>query len=56
MLLVLKFALLAILIIFAAVILWFLLSFLFKPIGKFFYRLYKEAMDEIVIYEEEEEI
>ena len=53
---VLKVALLAILIIIAAVILWFLLSFLFKPIGKFFYRLYKEAMNEMVIYEEEKEI
>lgn len=53
---VLKVALLAILITIVAVILWFLLSFLFKPIGKFFYRLYKDAMDEIIIYEEEKEI
>lgn len=50
----LKIALLAILITFAAVILWFLLSFLFKPIGKVFYRLYKEAKDEIVREEEKE--
>jgi uncharacterized membrane protein len=52
-LLVLKVALLAILITFAAVMLWFLLSFLFKPIGKVFYRLYKEAKDEIVNEEKE---
>lgn len=51
---VLKIALLATLITFAAVILWFLLSFLFKPIGKVFYRLYKEAKDEIISEEEKE--
>lgn len=39
--------LIALIVIFAAVMLWFLLSFLFKPVGKFFYRLYKDAMDEI---------
>lgn len=39
--------LIAFIAIFAAVMLWFLLSFLFKPVGKFFYRLYKDAMDEI---------
>ena len=44
---VLKVALLAILIIFAAVMLWFLLSFLFKPVGKLFYRLYEDAKVEI---------
>lgn len=43
----LKLMLIALIVIFAAVMLWFLLSFLFKPVGKFFYRLYKDAMDEI---------
>jgi uncharacterized protein involved in cysteine biosynthesis len=36
------------LIILAAVVLWFLCSFVFKPLGKFCYRLYKDARDEIV--------
>lgn len=30
------------------VLLWLLFSFGYKPIGKFFYRLYKDARDEIV--------
>ena len=30
-----------------AVLLWFLLSFAFRPIGKLFYRLWKDAVDEI---------
>lgn len=38
-------ALLIILLIVAA--LWFLLSFLFRPIGKLTYRVYKDAVDEI---------
>lgn len=29
------------------VVLWFLLSFLFRPMGKFTYRIYKDAVDEI---------
>lgn len=39
-------ALLIILLI-VAVVLWFLLSFLFKPVGKLTYRVYKDAVDEI---------
>lgn len=31
----------------ALIALWFLLSFAFKPIGSFFYRLWKDARDEI---------
>lgn len=31
----------------SAVILWFLLSFTFKPIGRLFYRLWKNAVDEM---------
>lgn len=27
------------------ILLWFLLSFLFKPIGRFFHRLWKDAVD-----------
>lgn len=33
------------LVILSAVLLWFLLSFAFKPIGKMFYRLWKDAVD-----------
>ena len=29
----------------AAVALWFLLSFLFRPIGRFIYRIWKDAND-----------
>lgn len=36
-----------ILLLLAVVFLWFLLAFLFKPIGKFFYRLWKDAVDEM---------
>lgn len=39
-------ALLIILLI-TAVALWFLLSFLFRPVGKLTYRVYKDAVDEI---------
>lgn len=38
---------LIILILTGAVILWFLLSFIFYPLGRFIYRIYKEAVDEI---------
>lgn len=38
---------LIILVILLAVALWFLLSFAFKPIGKLFYKIGKEAFDEI---------
>lgn len=35
--------------------LWFLLSFLYKPLGKFVYRIGKDAMDEINEVDEEKE-
>ena len=28
-------------------ILWFAMSFIFKPLGRFFYRLWKDAIDEM---------
>jgi hypothetical protein len=36
-----------ILIILAAALLWFLLSFMFKPLGKLVHRLWKDAKDAI---------
>ena len=36
-----------ILVILATVSLWFLLAFVFKPIGKFFHRLWRDAIDAI---------
>lgn len=41
------------LIIIAIVFLWFLLAFLYKPIGCFFYRIWKDAIDEINIKDTE---
>lgn len=38
-----------------AVLLWFLLSFAFKPIGKLFYRLWKDAIDAMKDEEEKGE-
>ena len=35
------------LVILGAVVLWFLLSFVFFPIGKFIYRIGKDAIDEM---------
>lgn len=35
------------LIIILAVFLWFLCSFVFRPLGKFLYKLYKDAKEEI---------
>ncbi len=29
------------------ILLWFLLAFLYKPVGRVFYRIWKEANDEI---------
>ena len=46
---------LLILIIIFVVALWFLLSFLYKPIGKFIFRIGKDAIDEIMEDEEEKE-
>lgn len=43
------------LVIFAAVAVWFLLSFAFKPIGKLFYRIWKDAVDEMNENDESEE-
>lgn len=43
------------LVILAAVAVWFLLSFAFRPIGKFFYRIWKDAVDEINKNDESEE-
>lgn len=40
------------LIILAAVALWFLCSFAYRPIGKLFRRIFKEAKDEIEKYDE----
>jgi hypothetical protein len=37
---------------FAAVALWFLCSFAYRPIGKLFRRIFKEAKDEIEKYDE----
>lgn len=39
--------LLIILVLLLAVVLWFLLSFLFYPLGKFVTRIFKDAVDEI---------
>lgn len=38
---------LLIIVLITLVVLWFLLSFLFRPMGKFTYRIYKDAVDEI---------
>lgn len=35
------------LVVVAAVLLWFILSFVFAPLGRLVYRLWKDAMDEI---------
>lgn len=34
-------------IIMLAILLWFFLSFSFEPIGRLFYRLWKDAIDEM---------
>lgn len=39
----------------AAVAAWFLLSFAFRPIGRFIYRIWKDAVDEINKKDESEE-
>lgn len=44
-----------VIVVIAVVLLWFLCSFVYKPIGKFFYRLYKDARDEIVGNDTEKE-
>ena len=35
------------LVILGAVIIWFLLSFIFYPLGKLIYRIFKDAVEEI---------
>lgn len=44
-----------ILIILGAVAVWFLLSFVFYPLGKLIYRIWKDAVDEINRKDESEE-
>lgn len=44
-----------ILIILAAIVLWFLLSFAFFPSGRLVYRLWKDAIDEMNKEEKQEE-
>ena len=39
---------LAMIVIALVALLWFLLSFMFKPVGKLGYRIYKDAKDEII--------
>lgn len=43
------------LVILAAVAVWFLLSFVFYPLGRFIYRIWKDAVDEINRNDEREE-
>ena len=43
------------LILLAMVLLWFLLSFVFYPLGKMAYRIYKDVVDEINRKDKEEE-
>lgn len=43
------------LVILAAVTAWFLLSFAFRPLGRFIYRIWKDAVDEINKNDESEE-
>ena len=43
------------LVIVAIIFLWFALAFLFKPIGKFFIRLYEDAKKEMETEKEEKE-
>ncbi len=42
------------LVLLGAVVVWFLLSFAFIPIGKFIYRIWKDAVDSINKEESEE--
>ena len=43
------------LVVIGAVFLWFICSFGYKPIGKFFYKIYKDARDIIAGKEENKE-
>lgn len=42
-----------VLVILAVILLWFLLAFLYRPIGRLFYRIWKDAINEINIKETE---
>ena len=44
------------LVILGAILLWFLLSFAYKPLGKLFYRIWKDASDEINEINDENEL
>lgn len=35
------------LVVLAAILLWFLLAFMFKPVGRFFHRLWSDAIEAI---------
>ena len=43
------------LVIIGVVLLWFALAFLFKPVGRFFHRLYQDAIDEMTDDDEQNE-
>ena len=45
---------LLIIVVLSMILLWFLLAFLYRPVGKLFYRIYKDAMDEITKEDEKE--
>lgn len=47
---------LLLLILLGMVIFWFLLSFIFYPLGKFIYRIFKDAVDEINRTDNKDEI
>ncbi len=42
-------------IVIGAILLWFLLAFLFKPIGKFFSKLWEDAINEMKEEKNEDE-
>ena len=44
-----------ILVLLGTVVLWFLLSFVFYPFGRFLYRIWKDAIDEMNKEEKENE-
>ena len=43
------------LVVIGCIALWFLLSWLYKPVGRFFYRIYKDAVDELTDNKENKE-
>lgn len=43
------------LVIITLIFLWFLLAFTFRPIGRFFYRIWKDAIEEIDKEDEDKE-